>query len=71
MSQDLYFALSKDYEKEIVEKKKEGSGYKIIDGKVFGRSSSIWFTNIDIAKRQKSPCKICNKACGKSTIITR
>ena len=53
MSQDLYFELSKEYEKKILETKKEGSGYKIINGKVLGRSSSIWFTNIENKKRHE------------------
>ena len=43
MSQDLLFDVPEDYAQELVETKKEGSAYKIVDGIVKGRSESIWF----------------------------
>ena len=38
----------------LIENKKEGSAYKIIDGVVMGRlASACWFTNIDHGKRHE------------------
>jgi len=53
MSQDLLFDVPEDYAQVLVETKKEGSGYKIVDGKIKGRSQSIWFTNLDHRKRHR------------------
>ena len=33
--------------------KKEGSGYRIKNGKVLGRAPAIWLTNLDIDKRHE------------------
>ena len=33
--------------------KKEGSAYVIKDGQILGRVATIWFTNLDIAKRHE------------------
>lgn len=53
MSQDLLFDVPEDYARILVETKKEGSGYKIVDGIVKGRSQSIWLTNRDHRKRHQ------------------
>ena len=53
MSKDLHFDVPEEYGRYLVETKKEGSGYKIVDGKVKGRSQSIWFTNLDHKKRHE------------------
>ena len=53
MSTDLLFDMPESLIKELTENKKEGSGYKIIDGVVKGRAQAIWFTNLDIAKRHE------------------
>lgn len=53
MSTDLLFDVPEDFAKELIANKKEGSGYKIIDGVVKGRAQAIWFTNLDIAKRHE------------------
>ena len=53
MSTDLLFDVSEDFAKELVSSKKEGSGYKIINGVVKGRAQAIWFTNLDITKRHE------------------
>jgi len=53
MGTDMLFDLPKDVADELVKHKKEGSGYKIIDGVVKGRSPAIWFTNLDISKRHE------------------
>ena len=46
MSKDMIFDVPKKYADELVATKSEGSGYKIVDGIVKGRSQSVWFTNI-------------------------
>lgn len=53
MSQDLLFTVPRDYEEVLKATKKEGSGWKIIDGVLYARSASIWFTNIDHKKRHE------------------
>ena len=53
MSKDLLFDVPKDYAKELIATKKEGSAYKIVNGVVKGRSQSIWFTNLDHKKRHE------------------
>lgn len=53
MSQDLLFEVPKSIEDEFVKNGKEGSNYKVVDGKVFGRSTSIWITNIDHGRRHE------------------
>ena len=53
MGRDLLFDVPADYAEYLVENKKEGSSYKIIDGVVKGRSQSAWFTNLDYRKRHK------------------
>ena len=53
MSRDLLFDVPKRIADYYVKNEKEGSKYRIVDGKVYGRSPSIWFTNIDIQKRHE------------------
>jgi hypothetical protein len=53
MSTDMLFDVTENYAKELVEKKKEGSGYKIVEGIVKGRAQANWFTNLDIDKRHE------------------
>ena len=53
MSQDLLFEVPKSMEEEFVKNGKAGSNYRIVDGKVFGRSTSIWITNIDHGRRHE------------------
>jgi len=53
MSTDMLFDVPKEYAKELVATKKEGSGYKIINGIVKGRAQAVWFTNLDISKRHE------------------
>ena len=53
MSQDLLFDVPADYAQELLNTKKQGSAYKIVDGIVKGRSESIWFTNLDHKKRHQ------------------
>lgn len=54
LNHDMYFNVTDDYKKWLLENKKEGSAYKIINGVVMGRlASACWFTNIDHGKRHE------------------
>ena len=53
MSKDMLFDVPEDYARELTETKKEGSGYKIVNGVVKGRAQSVWFTNLDHSKRHE------------------
>src|SRR3989339_2244880 len=53
MGYDMLFIVPDEYAKRMVENGKVGSQYKIINGVVYGRSPSIWFTNLDTAKRHQ------------------
>lgn len=47
LNKDMYFDVPNERKKWLVENKKEGSAYKIIDGVVMGRlASACWFTNL-------------------------
>ena len=54
MSIDMLFDIPKNYSNELIATKKEGSSYKIINGIVKGRAPSVWFTNMDHAKRHEN-----------------
>ncbi len=51
MSVDLLFSVPN--EKSLLDNKSIGSGYRIIDGKIYARSQSIWITNIEHGKRHQ------------------
>ena len=54
LNNDMYFNVTDKYKKWLLENKKEGSAYKIIDGVVMGRlASACWFTNIDHGQRHE------------------
>jgi hypothetical protein len=53
MSTDMLFDVPKNFSAELIANKKEGSGYKIVNGVVKGRAQAVWFTNLDIAKRHE------------------
>lgn len=54
LNQDMYFNVTDEYKDWLLENKKEGSAYKIIDGVVMGRlASACWFTNLDHGKRHE------------------
>lgn len=60
MNVDLLFIVPKKSEEEYLANGKEGSNYKIVNGKVFGRSPSIWYTNLDHNKRHESLDLVCH-----------
>jgi hypothetical protein len=53
MSQDLLFEVPQSMKETFIKEGKEGSNYKVVDGKVLGRSTSIWITNIDHGRRHE------------------
>ena len=53
MGRDILFTVTKDKEGELLSKSKKGSAYRIVDGVVYARSASIWFTNLDHKKRHE------------------
>lgn len=54
LNQDMYFHITEDYKQWLLNNKKEGSAFRILEGVVMGRlASACWFTNIDHGKRHK------------------
>ena len=54
MGKDMLFDVPKDYARNLVETKREGSAYKLVDGVVKGRlGNATWFTNLSHAKRNE------------------
>ena len=52
LGSEMYFQITDDYKKQIVVEKKEGSGWKIVNGEVMGRiANACWFTNLMHDKR--------------------
>lgn len=53
MGVPLLFIVDEEYQQVLKETKKEGTGYKIVNGTVYARVPSIWFTNMDYKKRHE------------------
>lgn len=53
MGRDMLFTVPEDIEKDLVLSGKEGSSWKRVDGVVYARSSSVWFTNLDTVSRNE------------------
>ena len=52
LNRDMYFDVPDDRKEWLLQNKKEGSAYKIINGVVMGRlASACWYTNIDHKNR--------------------
>jgi hypothetical protein len=51
MGTDMLFEVPPKVAKMMVRSGKKGSNYRIVDGKVMGRSTSVWFTNLDHGRR--------------------
>lgn len=51
MSKDSYFIIPEKYKERLIKESKEGSGYKTIDGVIYGRSQAIWYTNVEHGRR--------------------
>jgi hypothetical protein len=53
MGTDMLFDVPPEVAKTMLESGKKGSNYKIVNGKVMGRSTSVWFTNLDHGRRHQ------------------
>ena len=51
MGTDMLFDVPPEVAQVMLESGKKGSNYKIVNGKVMGRSASVWFTNLDHGRR--------------------
>ena len=53
MSTDLLFHLPKSVERRLVAEGPEGSAWKRVDGQILGRSTSVWYSNLDHGRRHE------------------
>jgi len=53
MGTDMLFDVPPRVAKAMLESGKNGSNYRIVNGKVMGRSTSAWFTNLDHGRRHQ------------------
>ena len=53
IGEDMLFDVPDEYAAWLRENKKEGSGYRIIDGVVKGRAPATWFTNLSHKRRNQ------------------
>jgi hypothetical protein len=53
MGTNLLFEIPPKVAESLVESGKKWSNYRIIDGKIMGLSSSVWFTNLDHGRRHE------------------
>jgi hypothetical protein len=53
MSTDLLFHLPKSVEVRLVAEGPEGSAWKRVDGQILGRSTSVWYSNLDHGRRHE------------------
>lgn len=54
LGSEFYFNITDDYKTRIVKEKKEGSGWKEINGIICGRvANACWYTNIEHNKRKE------------------
>ena len=51
MGDDMLFNVSKEFAAWLQQNKKEGSGYRIVEGVVKGRAPATWFTNLNHKRR--------------------
>ena len=52
LGSEMFFHITDEYKEEIVKKKKEGSGWKVINGEIMARVAvACWFTNLSNEKR--------------------
>ena len=53
MSTDILFRLPQNTADELVANGREGSSWRRVNGEVLGRSTSVWFANIDHGRRHQ------------------
>jgi hypothetical protein len=54
MGIDLLFNVPDRVAQLMIQSGKQGSSYKIVDGKVMGRSTSVWLTNLEHRRRHQT-----------------
>lgn len=55
-SKEMLFGVTPQYAEWLVENKKQGNAYKIVDGVVYSRQKgTCWFTNLTVDKREDMP----------------
>ena len=53
-SKDLLFSIPKEVQEEmLLDGARDGSKYKIVDGTMYGRSASVWMTNLEHGRRHR------------------
>ena len=53
MGTDMLFDVPPKVAEAMLKSGKKGSNYRVVNGKVLGRSSSVWFTNLDHGRRHQ------------------
>ena len=54
LNKGMCFKVTSEYQKWLVENKKEGSAYRVVNGEIMGYLASIcWFTNLDHGRRHE------------------
>lgn len=53
MGVDMLFHLPEKVAQAMMSDKKKGSSYRVVNGKIMGRSTSCWFTNLDHGRRHE------------------
>lgn len=53
MGTDMLFDVPDTVAKMMLQSGRNGSNFRVVDGKVMGRSSSVWFTNLDHGRRHQ------------------
>jgi hypothetical protein len=53
MGADMLFDVPPNVARAMLASGKKGSNYRIINGKIMGRSTSVWFTNLDHGRRHQ------------------
>ena len=53
ISVDLLFGVPEAIARDFEENGREGSNYKVVDGKIMGRASAVWFSTLDHGRRHQ------------------
>jgi len=53
MGMDMLFRVPANAAKSLMEEGRKGSTWRMVDGEVMGRASSVWFTNLDHGRRHQ------------------
>jgi hypothetical protein len=54
MGTDMLFDVPPKVAEAMLKSGKKGSNYRVVNGKVMGRSASVWFTNLDHGRRHQN-----------------